>query len=75
MILSAAYRGVLGREAVSGRLVAESLKAQYDLYVFGPATQVRIPIRADGVSLLPGGAMLDGRVVQREVGPERPRHC
>ena len=63
LILSAAYRGVLAREAVSGRVVAESLKAQYDLYVFAPATQVRIPIRADGVNLLPGGAVLDGRAV------------
>ena len=63
LVLSAAYRGALTREAVSGRLVLEGLKASYDLQVFAPATQVRIPMRGDEVNLMPGGVVLDGRTV------------
>jgi hypothetical protein len=70
LILAATYRGVLAREAASGRLVVESLKAQYDLQVFGRGVRVRIPFRGDGANLLPNGATLDGRVIEPGWGPE-----
>lgn len=69
LIVSANYRGALTRDAVSGRLLVEKLRAQYDLQVFAAATRVRIPIRADAVSVLPGGVSIDGRVVQPEWEP------
>jgi len=70
LILAATYRGVLVREIASGRLVVESLKAQYDLQVFDRGVRVRIPFRGEGANLLPNGATLDGRVIEPEWEPD-----
>ena len=64
LIQAAAYRGVLAAESVSGRLAVDVLRAQYDLHIFGRATRVRIPFRAEGVIVLPNGVSLDGRAIQ-----------
>ncbi len=66
MILAAVYSGELTKEAVSGRLTVNGLRAQYDLRVFHRATRVRIPLPAEGANLLPDGASLDGRPIELE---------
>jgi hypothetical protein len=70
LILRAVYRGVLAREAGSGRLGVDTLRTQYDLQVFGSAAKVRIPFRAEGTSLVPSGATLDGRPIDFDWDPD-----
>ena len=70
LILGATYRGVLAAEAGSGRLAVDTLRAQYDLQVFGRATRVRVPLRAEGANLLPNGVLLDGRAIEPEWNPD-----
>ena len=70
LILRATYRGVLAPEAGSGRLGVDTLRAQYDLQVFGRATRVRIPLRAEGANLVPDGILLDGRPIEPQWDPD-----
>ncbi len=70
MILGAVYRGDLVKKAVSGRLTVGGLRAQYDLRVFDRATRVRIPLRTEGVNLLPDSVLLDGRPIEPEWEPD-----
>jgi hypothetical protein len=63
---SATYRGALVWQAGPDRLTLNELRASFELVVFGAGARVRIPLRRDGASLLPDGAVLDGRVVQPE---------
>jgi hypothetical protein len=64
LIQTATYRGALATETTSGRLTVDTLRAQYDLQVFGRATRVRIPLRGEGAALLPNGVSLDGRTIE-----------
>jgi hypothetical protein len=66
LIVSAAYRGELTRESVSGRLMIGNLKALYDVDVLANATRVRIPLRAGGMVGPRAEVMLDGRTVPAE---------
>jgi hypothetical protein len=70
MILGAVYRGDLTKDTVSGRLAVGGLRAQYDLRVFERATRVRIPLRTEGVNLLPDSVLLDGRPIEPEWEPD-----
>ena len=69
LMLGATYRGELAKEAVSGRLVIDALRAKYDLRVFDRAARVHIPLRTDGANLLPGSVLLDGRAIELEWEP------
>jgi hypothetical protein len=64
LIQAATYRGILAADTASGRLTVDTLRAQYDLQVFGRATRVRIPLRSEGANLLPNGVSLDGRTIE-----------
>ena len=70
MILNAAYRGVLAAEPVSGRLTVDTLRAQYDVQVFGRDVRVRLPLYAEGVNLSPNGVLLDGRPIEWQWEPD-----
>ena len=69
LILNATYRGELSREPVSDRLTINVLRARYKIRVSELAARVRIPLRADGVNLMPGGVLLDGQPVESEWEP------
>ena len=71
LIQAATYRGALAAETTSGRLTVDILRAQYDLHVFGRATRVRIPLRAEGATVLPSGVSLDGRTIEPQWEHER----
>ncbi len=60
---AALYRGSLVLEAAAGRLTPETLKAQFDLQVFGRMVQVRLPFQRNNVDLIPESVTLDGRPV------------
>jgi hypothetical protein len=68
LILRAAYRGNMTSE--EGRLGIETLRAVYDIEVLERATRVRIPLRAEGIHLLPKGVLLDGRPIEPEWAPD-----
>ncbi len=70
LIQAAIYRGVLAAEPVSGRLTVDTLRAQYELQVFGRAPPRRIPLRNEGANLLPNGVLLDGRPIESEWEPD-----
>lgn len=70
LIVKANYRGTLAGEPLSGRMAIDTLRAEYDLQVFGRATRVRIPLRAEGANLIPNGVLLDGRPIQPEWEPD-----
>ncbi len=70
MILGATYRGKLAVEPLSGRLAVDTLRAQYELQVFGRAVRVRIPLHSEGASLLPDSALLDDRRIEPEWEPD-----
>jgi len=63
---AAVYRGALTREATSGQLTIEELKATFDLHVLSQMARVRIPLQREGANLLPDGILLDGRAVEAE---------
>jgi len=63
---AAVYRGALTREAVSGQLTIEELKATFELHVLSQMARVRIPLQREGANLLPDGTLLDGRAVEAE---------
>jgi hypothetical protein len=70
LIVAATYRGQLSEDATTGRLSVDTLRAQYDLRVFGRATRVRIPLRPEGANLLPNSVLIDGRVIEPEWEPD-----
>lgn len=59
----AVYRAVLSREALTGKLRVDELKASFALRVFAGPARVQIPFRRAAAGLLPDGALLDGRLV------------
>lgn len=69
LIAGATYRGSLAKAPTSDGLVVEELRASFDLKVFGGPGRVEIPLRREGVNLLPDGSLLDGRPIQPEWKP------
>ncbi|MGA2799604.1 MAG: hypothetical protein ABSE63_18635, partial [Thermoguttaceae bacterium] len=61
---AAVYRGSLEREASSGRLACEAIKARFELRVFGRMVQVGIPFHRENARLIPDSATLDGRPIE-----------
>ena len=64
MILRATYQAHLEAEAGSGRLGVDTLRALYDLEVFGRFTRVELPLRAEGANQSPESVLLDGRSIR-----------
>ena len=63
-LTGAAYRTSLAWQAVPEELAMGELKVVFDLQVLGRNVDVRIPLAHEGVRLVPGGALLDGRPIQ-----------
>jgi hypothetical protein len=70
MLGAAIYRGTLSREASTGRLGIEKLRASFDLHVLNQTARVRIDWPREGANLLPDGILLDDRVIQAEWEPD-----
>jgi hypothetical protein len=66
LIVDAAYRASLNKEAASQRWLVDQLTADFALRVFDAAARVRIPFHRDEATLLPDESRLDGRPVQPE---------
>jgi hypothetical protein len=73
LLTAAAYRGVLAWQGTPERLMPAELEVTFDLEVFSPETHVRVPLNRDGLSLVPDGATLDGRVIQPDWQDEGTR--
>ena len=63
-LTKATYRTSLAWQAVPEELAMGELKVTFDLQVLGRNVDVRIPLAHEGVRLVPGGALLDGRPIQ-----------
>jgi hypothetical protein len=66
LIVDAAYRASLSKEAASQRWLVDQLTADFALRVFDATARVRIPFHRDEATLLPDESRLDGRPVQPE---------
>ncbi|MEN6558920.1 MAG: hypothetical protein ABFC54_12140 [Thermoguttaceae bacterium] len=64
LILRATYRGEMTSETAARRWSVDTLRAQYDLQVFGRATRVRLGLCDRGGSLLSDRVLLDGRPIE-----------
>ena len=51
-------------------MTLSDLRARYDLRVFQPGAVVRLPLRAEGADLPPGGALLDGQAIEPRWAPD-----
>jgi hypothetical protein len=64
LLQSAVYRGSLVREAATGRLAPEAIKAKFKLHIFGRMVHVKLPLRRENVDLVPDSLTLDGRPIE-----------
>ncbi|MBN2473676.1 MAG: hypothetical protein JXB62_03635 [Pirellulales bacterium] len=70
LLRSATYRGALSKQAASGGMVVDPLKATFQLQVFGTVARIPLPFLGKEAVLLPDGALLDGRVIQPQWQPD-----
>ncbi|HEY4759814.1 MAG TPA: hypothetical protein VIH42_04465, partial [Thermoguttaceae bacterium] len=66
MLESALYYGTLEKDAATGRLALDALRARFDLHVFGRMVQVSLPFRRENVNLIADSVTLDGRSIQAQ---------
>ncbi len=64
LLTRAAYRAVLSPAGAQKGVAAAELKATYDLQVFRPHAEVKLPLTHDALALVAGSAKLDGRLVE-----------
>jgi len=64
LITGGRYRGALQWNLAQTRLEMDELRVSYDLEVLGRQVPVRLPLGRNSVTLLPGGAKLDGRTIE-----------
>lgn len=66
MITEAVYRGSITRDTLQRRLSVSELKGVFELRVFEPNVQIRIPLDRDAVPAAGDPVRLDGRPVKPE---------
>jgi hypothetical protein len=66
---SAKYKAQLTRDPMSGSLTVDQFKASFELDVFSPNTQVKIPFKAEDLIPAFSRAFLDGREIAIEFDP------
>ena len=67
----AAYQAALSRDPVQKKMALSEIKAAFSLRVFQQNVRVHIPLGQGPAVLAPGGAKLDGRVIQHEWDRDR----
>ena len=72
LLTRAAYRATLSPVGAQKDIGVAEFKATFDLQVFRPNVEVKLPLGHEGLSLVPGSAKLDGRPIE-VVWPESQR--